>query len=447
MEKQVKYKFSELPDAVQKHVRVFQIHQFFTWGGLGITMAIFVLLMQDRGFNLFDIAVATAVFSGTALLLELPLGGLADGLGRKPVFIMSIIAEILSLLVLLFFTSFNAALISYAFYGLGRALMSGTLDAWYIETFNKIAPRFGTLPILAKVQIAGASGLAVGAIIGGLLVDFYGTSFMKYGFGRYDIALVGNLVILCFVSVITIFAIKEDRHPLNKQAIKAGFANIPNMMRDAVHYASGHNIVSVLLVSIGLSSAALFALEMYWIPFAKPMIESQYAVSFIGLISAVYFFSMALGAGLSEPVVNIFKGHNAKAMMFFIILSGILFFALSFSPNIYVFVVLLLLLNITIGAEGAPGQSLFHDYVPDDKRSTLISLQSVVGQLGGLFGMLGLGFIAEQYSIGTAWQVGSVVVIISGLILLVLPERMANTPAASHDDDDDLANTKADNED
>lgn len=436
MEKQAKYKFKDLPDAAQKHVRIFQVHQFFTWGALGISMAIFVLLMQDRGFSLFDIAIATAVFSATALLLELPLGGLADGLGRKPVFLMSLVAEIMSLTVLLFFTSFTAALISYAFYGLGRALMSGTLDALYIETFNKIAPRFGTLPILAKVQFSGATGLAIGAIAGGLLVDIFGEKFMTYGFGRYDIALVGNLVIICFVSVFTVFAIKEDRHPLNRQAIKKGFADVPTIMKDSVHYASGHNIISVILTSVGLASAALFALEMYWIPFAKPMIEHQYAVSIIGFISAVYFFSMAIGASLSEPVVNMFKGNNAKAMMFLIILSAVMYVALSLSPNIYVFVGLLLLLNITLGAEGAPGQSLFHDYVPDDKRSTLISLQSVIGQLGGLFGMLILGYIAEEYSISTAWQVGAVVVFISGLILSVLPKRMATTPIMSHADED-----------
>lgn len=208
------------------------------------------------------------------------------------------------------------------------------------------------------------------------------------------------------------------------------------MIKDSVHYAVGHQIVSVLLYSVFLVSAALFALETFWIPFAKPLINSQFPVSIIGVISAVYFFSMAIGAGLSEHVVNIFNGHNAKTMIFLAIISGILFIALSFSSNIFIFVGLLLLLNVAGGAEGAPGQSLFHDYVPNDKRSTLLSLQSVVGQLGGLMGMLGLGFLAEKYSIATAWQVGGIIVIISGLILLVLPKRMAQHPVARHDDED-----------
>lgn len=143
---------------------------------------------------------------------------------------------------------------------------------------------------------------------------------------------------------------------------------------------------------------------------------------------------MAIGAGLSEPVVNMFKGNNAKAMVFLGVLSGVFFIGLSLSPNIYVFVIMLLLLNTTTGAEGAPGQSLFHDYVPNDKRSTLLSLQSIVGQFGGLIGMLCLGFVAENYGISQAWQIGGVVVIIAGLILLILPKRMVNTPIVGDDD-------------
>uniref|UniRef100_A0A2A4Z2B2 MFS transporter n=1 Tax=OCS116 cluster bacterium TaxID=2030921 RepID=A0A2A4Z2B2_9PROT len=440
MQKQAKYKFKDLPNAAQKHVRIFQTQQFLSWGGFGITLVVLVLLLQERGFNLFDIALITATYSGTALLLELPLGGLADGIGRKPVYIASLLAEITSLIILLYFRSFEAALLSYAIYGLCRALATGTLDAWYIETFNKLAPRFGTLPILAKVQFSSQSGLALGAVLGGFLADYFGPKIAQYGFGIYDAALIGNFVVVIFVLFFTLIFIKEDRQPIDRAAIISGFANVPLILKDSFHYAARHNIVSVLLLSIGLMSLTLFTLETFWIPFAKPMIDSQYAVSIIGIITSIYFFSMALGAAISEPVVNFFKENNAKALAFLIFISAILLFGLSLSANIYIFVLMLVGLNCILGAQGAPGQSLFHDYVPDDKRSTLLSLQSVLGQLGGLIGMLGLGYIAEEYSIRTAWQLGSLIVIIAGLILLILPKRMAATAVVVHDE-------KADDED
>lgn len=433
MQKQVKYKFKNLPEAARKHVRLFQVHQFFTLGAVGITMVILVLLLQERGYNLFDIAILMGTYSAATLLCELPLGGLADGIGRKPVFIVSLLANIVSVLVLLFYQSYISALISFALYGVGRALSSGTMDAWYIETFNRLAPRFGTVPILAKMHFAGATGLAIGAVAGGFMADYFGPKLAVYGFGIYDAPLMGELAITLFVLFFNLALIKEDRHPLNRQVIKSGFTNVPLMIKDSFHYASRHHIVSILLVSIGLASAALFALETFWIPFAKPMIDSEFAVVFIGIISGVYFFSMAIGAAFSEPVVNIFKGHNAKALAFLVVLSGLLFIGLSLTNNIYIFIVVLFALNSILGAQNAPGESLFHDYVPDNKRSTLLSLQSVIGQVGGLLGVISLGYIAEQFGIATAWQLGGVIVIIAGLVLLVLPKRMANTPVVSHD--------------
>lgn len=430
------YKFKQLPEAAQKHVRIYQFQQFLSWGGFGITLVVLVLLLQERGFNLYDIALITATYSGTALIFELPLGGLADGIGRKPVYILGVFADLAALLVLLYFRSFEAAVASYALYGFGRALSSGSLDAWYIETFNKIAPDFGTVRILAKIQFAGFFGLALGAIMGGFIADYFGPKIVEYGYGIYDAALFGNLIVALTMLIFTILFIKEDQQKLNMQAIKNGFASVPLILKQSLHYAVGHQIISILLVSVGLVSLALFALETFWIPQAKPMIESKYAVSIIGLITSVYFFSIAFGSSLAPLVVNLFKGQNARALAFLIILSGGFLILLSLAFNIYLFVIGLLFLNLTWGAQGPPGEAIFHDYIPDNKRSTLLSLRSLMALIGGLFSMLGLGYIAEKYSISTAWQLGGVIVFVAGIILLILPKRMAATPVVEHNGED-----------
>lgn len=437
MQKQVKYKFKELPLDAKKHVRLFQVHEFLNWGGLGVFLVIMVLMLLERGFNLFDIAILMGVFSATTLIFELPLGGLADGIGRKPVFIASIFANLGSILILLYFQSYLFTALSFSLFGLGRALTSGTMDAWYIEVFRRLAPKFGTVPILAKAQFASAFGLAIGAVSGGFMADYFGPLFLANGYGVFDAPLFGALAIGIVVLLFNIFLIKEDRHPINRASIKAGFASVPEVIKNSYHYAVAHEIISILLASVGLISMALFALETFWIPFAKPMIDSQYAVSFIGIVSSIYFFSFALGTAFAEPVVALFKGQTAKALAFLVILSGLVFIGISMTTNIYVFVVVLIALNAFVGAQGAPGESIFHDYVPDDKRSTLLSLQSVIGQLGGLIGMLSLGYVAEIYGISTAWKIGGVIVIIAGIILFVLPKRMANTPVVSHEKVDD----------
>lgn len=429
------YKFKQLPKPAQRHVRIYQFQQFLSWGGFGITMVVLVLLLQERGFNLFDIALITATFSGTALLLELPLGGLADGIGRKPVYILGVIADLAALLTLLYFRSFEAALASYALYGFGRALSSGSLDAWYVETFNRLAPDFGTVPILAKIQFGASFGLAVGAVFGGFIADYFGPQLATYGYGIYDAPLLGNLFIALIMLAYTIFFIHEDRKKINMEAIKKGFANVPLIIKESLHYAVGHQIVSILLMSVGLISLTLIALETFWTPFAKPMIDSQYAVSILGIITSVYFFSIAIGTSFSPYIVKLFKGQNALTLAVLIGLSGVFIIALALSTNIYLFVIILFLLNSSWGAQGPVGESIFHQYVPNETRSTLLSLRSLMSQLGGLIGMICLGYIAEESSISTAWLVGSGILFMAGLVLLVLPKRMENTPIVGHDED------------
>lgn len=431
------YRFKELPLAARKHVRIYQFQQFLSWGGFGITFVVLVLLLQERGFNLFDIGIITATYSATALLFELPLGGLADGIGRKPVYILGVFADIAGLLTLLFFQTFEAAVASYAFYGFGRALSSGSLDAWYVETFRKFAPDFGTVPILAKIQFGGAIGLAIGAIIGGLIADYFGPHMVVLGYGKYDAPLMVNFVISIIMLIYTILLIKEDRHPLNRQAIINGFTNVPVILRDSLKYGFEHRVVSVLLLSIGLISLAFFALENYWIVFVEPMIDSQYAVSIIGILTSVYFFSIAIGVSFSAPLNSLFNNRTANTLIFIIVLSGLILIGFSFTENVYIFAVVLFFLNTVRGTRRSLLDSLFHKNIPDDKRSTLLSLESVIQQLGGIVGMLGLGYVAEVYGISTAWKISGIVVIISGLILFMLPKRMASMPIVSHKKGDD----------
>lgn len=428
------YRFKDLPVTAQKHVRIYQIQQFLTWSGFGITLVVLVLLLQERGFNLFDIALITATYYGTALIFELPFGGLADGIGRKPVYVLGVFADLTALLILLYFGSFNAAIVSYALYGFGRALSSGSLDAWYIEAFKRFAPHFSTVPILAKIQFSSFIGLAIGSVLGGFIADYFGPKMAQFGYGIYDAALFGNLFMALLMLSYTLIYIKEDRQDINMRAIKKGFADVPLILKQSINYAVGHQIISVLLMSIGLISLALFTLETFWVPYAKPMIESQYAVSIIGIINSMFFLALAIGSSLAPTFVNEFKGQNAMALAFLVMLSGVFLICLSLSDDIYLFAFCLFFHNLVWGAQGAPSESLFHDYIPNEIRSTLLSLRSLTGVIGGLIGMLGLGYVAEQYSISTAWQIGGFIVMLAGLMLLVLPKRMLNTSVVGLDE-------------
>ena len=99
---------------------------------MGLTVAVVVLALIDRDLDLSQISLLFGVYSVTTMPMELPFGGLTDTIGRKPVFLVAVLASMISLVVFLFSQNFYVLSISFAFIGFGRALRSGMLDVWFV---------------------------------------------------------------------------------------------------------------------------------------------------------------------------------------------------------------------------------------------------------------------------------------------------------------------------
>ena len=162
----------ELPAPARGHVRLFQWHQFLDRLAAGLTVAATVLALQGRGLDVGEIGALFATYAAVAMAAELPFGGLADGIGCKPVFVLAVAASLAASLLFVLSEAFWPLAASFALVGLGRALRSGTLDAWYVEGLRERAPEAPLQPFLARAQAAGFVGLGLGAIAGGLLPDW-----------------------------------------------------------------------------------------------------------------------------------------------------------------------------------------------------------------------------------------------------------------------------------
>ena len=198
------------------------------------------------------------------MAMELPFGGLADSIGRKPVFQTAVIASLISLALFLSTSDFHVLALSFAFIGLGRALRSGTLDAWFVETFKAVAPNVDVQPALAKAQWANATGLATGAIIGGLLPDMLGPVAERLGFSIYDVSYVASFGVMLGVFGFTMLAIVENPRPMTVTALKDGFANVPTVTGDASLLALKHPVLSLLLAALAFFLMATNPVEVIW---------------------------------------------------------------------------------------------------------------------------------------------------------------------------------------
>ncbi len=425
MATEIEFSFKALTDGARRHIRVFQVHQFLDRFAMGLTVAVVALALTDRGMDLFQISLLFGVYSLTTMAMELPFGGLADNIGRKPVFLAATVASLVSLTLFLSSSDFAVLALSFAFIGFGRALRSGTLDAWFVETFKAAAPDVDVQPALAKAQWANAMGLACGAISGGLLPDAFGSLGLRHGISIYDVSYAASFAVMVGVLIFTMVAIAEDPRPLNPGALRLSFANVPSVIAEAGLLALKHPTLSLLLAALALFLMATNPVEVIWPTYAKPMLDEGYANTFIGALTAIYFFAIALGASLSPHISRFFRRRHAVTLAGVFACLAALQVALAMQGGIAGFVGVFVLYSIALGASETPASSILHACVEDRQRSTMLSLRSLMQQLGGAAGLIMAGALAELYSTPMAWSVGAVFLLAAMALSLVLAKRLA----------------------
>ncbi|WP_299296899.1 MFS transporter [uncultured Tateyamaria sp.] len=429
MAPETEFSFSALPGPAQRHIRTFQIHQFLDRFAMGLTVAVVALALTDRGMDLFQISVLFGIYALTTMTLELPFGGLADSIGRKPVFLAAVVASLISIALFLATRDFYVLALSFVCIGFGRALRSGTLDAWFVETFKTTAPHTDVQPALAQAQWANAMGLAIGAVAGGVLPDLLGAQAVTYGFSVYDVSYVTSFGVMLGVFAFTVLAITETPRTLAPNALWYGFSNVPTVIGDAGRLALKHPTLSVLLAALALALMATNPVEVIWPTHARPMLDAGYANTLIGVLTATYFFSIAFGAWLSPWISRMFNRRHAVTLMAtFACLAG-LQIALALQAGIAGFVAAFILYSIVLGASETPASSILHTCVPDHQRSTMLSLRSLIQQLGAAVGLMAVGAIAEIYSTPVAWCVGAACLLVAVILTFVLVKRIDADPA------------------
>ncbi|NIZ60385.1 MFS transporter [Sedimentitalea sp. CY04] len=425
MATELAFSIAALTVPARRHIRVFQVHQFLDRFAMGLTVAVVALALTDRGMDLFQISLLFGVYSLTTMAMELPFGGLADSIGRKPVFLTAVVASLVSLALFLSTSDFYVLALSFAFIGFGRALRSGTLDAWFVETFKAAAPNVDVQPALAKAQWANAMGLALGAVLGGLLPDRLGSVAQSIGFSIYDVSYAASFGVMLGVFVFTMLAIVEKPRLKSPAALRQGFASVPTVVKNAGFLALKHPALSILLATLAFFLMATNPVEVIWPTHAKPMLDEGYANTVIGALTATYFFSIAFGASLSPYVSKIFKRQHAMTLAaVFACLAGVQI-ALALQNSILGFVTVFILYSVFLGVSETPASSILHRCVDDRQRSTMLSLRSLIQQLGAALGLVIAGTVAEIYSTPIAWIVGAVFLFIAVILSLVLVKQLA----------------------
>jgi len=405
-------------------VRRFALLSALRWFPIGLTIPVNVLLMQARGLDLAVIGGLYAIYGIVTIALELPTGGLADVVGRRTVLVAASIATTVSMLVAAVAQDVPLFALAMVLGAIGRALGSGPLDAWYVDATHALDPEASVRHGLARGQAAEALALGLGAVIGGLLPAICLAIWPSLASGPIIGLSVPVLLAAAMTAAnaIAILLVVHERRPawVGVRAIAGG---VPSTIREGLRLGFGDPMLRRLMVRAGLLGVVLAGIELL-APgtFAGLLGGESQASRVYGIFAAAAFGASAAGSALAPAVARRLGSARAAAIASFAAGGAILLVA---SPILALVGAGYVAVYLLLGVGGPLTSELLHGRVEAAQRTTLLSVESLALQVGGVVANLSLGTIVVATSLGWGFACIAAAMVAGGALLLTRPFRQA----------------------
>jgi len=384
------------------------------------------LFLLDAGLSFFEVFLANAAFSAGMVLFEVPTGVVADTLGRRVSFLLSLVVLAVTTLLYVALAEVDAGVVAFAvvsvLMGLGFTFYSGAMEAWLVDALA-VTGHHGPLDgIFARGQQITGAAMLVGTVGGGLL-------------GQIDLSLPYLVRSGLLVAVFGIaYAVMHD---IGFTPRRVTVAELPSAVarnaRDGVAYGWAQRPLRLLMLAsffqLGFSMWAFYASQ----PYMLDLLGSD-AVWIAGLVTAGIALSTIAGNQLVE-VLSRRCGRRTTLLLGAATVETGAAVALGLVSSFWLALPALLLIMGASGVTSPVRQAYLHQVVPSDKRATVVSFDSMISNTGGVGGQVGLGALGESRSVGAAFVAGGIV---TGLALPLLgrvraiggaPDRIVGTKA------------------
>jgi MFS family permease len=408
--------------------RRFVLLTFLRWFPIGLVLPVLVLMPRARGVSLPTVGVLFAAYGATTLLLELPSGSLSDVIGRRAVLLASGVLTTLGMAVFAFGQPVWVLLVGMLLKGAGRALDSGPLESWYVDSAHRVDRAADLKPALARSAAACGVALAAGSLAGGALVVVAplpetGRAVVLTLSVPYLCAMAFGVLSLLFVAAwVNDTVAAADRRPTWRSVVR----DVPRTVAAGSRLAAA----SPVLRRLGARSAA-FGAVITAVEVLSPVQfgESAGAGAYSALVT-VAFLGTAAGARLGPAVARLLGGSDrALLVSTCLAAAGLACLAL---PWWWGAAVAYVAFYAVLGVDDPIAGELLHAETGPEQRATLLSVQSLLMMGGGLVGNLAVPRLAASSGLVVSWLVVAGAALASALLTVGLPSRV---PAdVEHDD-------------
>ncbi|MGH3346780.1 MAG: MFS transporter [Nocardioides sp.] len=380
--------------------RAFLTLTFTRWFPVGLVVGSMTLWPLEQGLTISEALLAFSFMGFVVFALELPTSGFADAFGRRPVYIVSAVVNIVSSVVVIVADSFWSFAIAGAMFGLFRALDSGPLEAWYVDTVHVTEPGADVDQALAAQNTMLGGSIAVGSVLSGGLIAWDplpGTSALLLPLLVWAALNLGHLLIVLLV-------MREPRTHVDATGARRAAESVreaPVVIREGLGLLGSNRVLrGIVLVEIFWSTAMVIFETFQPIRLAELVGGEEQAGALMGPVAAVGWGVFALGAalaGLASRRIGV-----TRTAILSRILNGLGAVVMGLVAGPVALIAAYFFTYALHGTGGPMHESLLHREAVARNRATVLSMNSMVGFAAFSIAAPLLGVLADAVNTQTA---------------------------------------------
>jgi MFS family permease len=378
--------------------RVFLVLTVTRWFPVGFVVGIFILIQTGRGLSIAQALTAAAVSGFVCFALELPTSGFADAFGRRPVYLAAAVLNVAAGFAYLFAQSFWQFVGAAALMGAFRALDSGPLEAWFVDTVHQESPGADVDQELSRSGTALGAALAVGALLSGALIWWHPVKTLPAIDAAVAVFALLNVVHLVATMVLLRERPRPAAGPVGPSRAWASVREAPAVITGGLRLLTTNRVLLGIIVAEICWSIGMVAFEsLLPLRLEELLGSAQAAGALVGPVAAVGWAVFALGTWLAGRASKRWGVARAAMLGRGLNALGVVIMGLSLTP--VQLVATYLFTYAMHGLNGPPHSALLHREAEARNRSTILSINSMFAFLA--FGIAGplAGLLADRASI------------------------------------------------
>ena len=410
--------------ASERLVRRFVALTALSWLPTGLTLPVLVILMQDRGLSLGQVGAVAATASVVVMLCELPTGGLADAIGRRPVLLGAAGFNLVALVVTAVAGGPAAFLAAAAVRGVARALESGPLESWFVDGALALDADADIERGLGRAGTATGLSLAAGSLAAAGLVAGPGLTGLDPLVVPYVAAVVAQVV-----HIVAIHRLLDEPGRARPGRLAAGMVGAPAVVRSSVLLLAATPALLALVAVEVMWGAGLTGVEMLTGPRLVELVGSaSEGVLVFGLASATGWLASAAGSAAVARTAGAAADHPVGIAVWLRVAQGAAVAVMAVVGGASGLVTGYLAFYLVHGAANVVHYGMVHRLVDAAHRTTVLSAGSLAGRLGAVGAGAGLGALAGNAGVPAALGAAAVL-LVAAAPLYVAAGRYGAGPA------------------